>query len=67
LRQAGCEWYELLCKIMHGLNFKRCRVEHVVFYKHKAGDTLFIAADVDDMTIARSSRDAIQRFKEGLS
>jgi Reverse transcriptase (RNA-dependent DNA polymerase) len=67
LRQAGHEWYELLCKIMHGLSFKQCRVEHAVFYKNEAGDMLFVAADVDDMTIAGSSRDAIQRFKEGLS
>ena len=24
LRQAGHEWYEMLCQIMYGLNFKWC-------------------------------------------
>ena len=67
LRQAGHEWYDMLCQIMYGLNFKRCRVEHVVFYKHEAADTIFVATDVDDMTIAGSSKRVICKFKEGLN
>ena len=67
LKQAGREWYEMLCRIMFKLNFKQCRVEHAVFYKYEGDEALLVAADVDDMTITGSTRDTIQRFKEGLS
>ena len=67
LRQAGREWYDMLCQIMYGLNFKHCRVEHAVFYKHEAADTILVATDVDDMTIAGSSKRVICKFKEGLN
>ena len=67
IRQAGHEWYDMLCQIMYGLNFKCCRVEHTVFYKHEVANTILVAADVDDMTIARSSKRVICKFKEGLN
>ena len=66
LKQAGREWYELLCQIMLKLGFRRCRIEHVVFCKYNETDALIVAADVDDMTIAGNSKTAIRRFKEGL-
>ena len=67
LRQAGREWYDMLCQIMYGLNFKCCQVEHVVFYKHEAADMILVAADMDNMTIAGSSKRVICKFKEGLN
>lgn len=67
LKQAGREWYKLLCQIMSKLGLKQCRVEHTVFYKYDGNDILLIAADVDDMTIAGNSKGVIHRFKEGLS
>lgn len=67
LRQAGHEWYELLCQIMLKLSFRWCRVEQAVFCKYNEDNALIVAADVDDMTTAGNSKTAICRFKEGLS
>ena len=48
------------------IGFKRCRVEHAVFYRFDQ-DTTILAVDVDDITIAGNSRRAVQRFKDQLS
>ena len=66
LRQSGREWYEDLMGTLTTIGFKRCRVEHTVFYRFDQ-DATILAVDVDDITIARDSRRAVQRFKDQLS
>ena len=51
LRQSGREWYEDLVGMLTTIGFKRCRVEHAVFYRFDQ-DTTILAVDVDDITIA---------------
>ena len=48
------------------VGFRRCKVEHAVFYRFDQ-DTTILAIDVDDITIAGNSLRAIQRFKSNLS
>ena len=66
LRQLGREWYEDLMGILTTIGFKRCRVEHAVFYRFDQ-DATMLAMDVDDITITRNSCRAVQRFKDQLS
>ena len=66
LRQSGREWYKDLMGMHAKIGFKRCRVEHAVFYRFNQ-DTTILAMDVDDITIARNSHRAVQRFKDQLS
>ena len=32
LRQSGCKWYEDLMSTLTNTGFKRCKVEHTMFY-----------------------------------
>ena len=66
LKQAGCEWYHHFYEVMCKLNFTCCQAEHAVFYKYMDEDVLIVAMDVDDLTMARSSKQAILQFKDGL-
>ena len=52
-----------MCKLC----FTHCQAEHaVVFYKYTDKDSLIVAMDIDDLTMARSSKQAILHFKDGL-
>ena len=66
LRQSGPEWYEDLMSTLTNVGFRRCKVEHAVFYQFDQ-DATILAVDVDDITIAGNSPRAIQRFKSDLS
>ena len=66
LRQSGREWYEDLMGTLTTIGFKRCRVEHAVFYKFDQ-DMTILAMDIDDITIAGNFHRAVQRFKDQLS
>ena len=65
LRQSGHEWYADLMATLTSIGFKRCRVEHAVFYRFYE-DVMILAVDVDDITIAGNSPRAMKRFKEDL-
>ena len=66
LRQSGCEWYEDLMSTLTNVGFRRCKVEHAVFYQFDQ-DATILAVDVDNITIIRNLLRAIQRFKSDLS
>ena len=66
LRQSGCEWYKDLMHTLTSIGFKWCWVEHAVFYSFDE-DATILAVDVDDITIAGNSPQAIARFKGDLS
>ena len=66
LRQSGCEWYEDFMSTLTNVGFKRCKVEHAMFYRFDQ-DTTILAVDVDDITIATNSPRAIKQFKDNLS
>jgi hypothetical protein len=65
LRQSGREWYEDLMHTLTKIGFRRCRVKHAVFLRFHQ-DTIILAVNVDDITIAAISPRAIQRFKQEL-
>ena len=65
LRQSGREWYADSMDTLTSVGFKRCRVEHAVFYRFDE-DVTILAVDVDDITIAGNSPKAVKRFKEDL-
>src|SRR5882724_10731465 len=66
LKQAGCEWYHHFYKVMHKLGFTHCQAEHAVFYKYTDEDTLIMAVDFENLTMARSSKQMILCFKDSL-
>jgi len=49
-----------MCK----LGFMHCQAKHMVLYKYTDEDSLIGAMDIDDLTMARSSKQAILRFKD---
>jgi len=66
IKQAGCEWYHHFYAVMCKLGFTCCQAENVVFYKYMDEDALIVAMDVDNLTMARSLKQAILHFKDGL-
>jgi hypothetical protein len=65
LKQSGREWYETLSESLKSIGFSRCQVEHGVFHRYDC-DATVLAVDVDDITIAANSREAVRRFKQEL-
>jgi len=66
LKQARCEWYHHFYAVLCKLGFTRCQAEHAVFYKYTDEDALIVAMDIDDLIMARSLKQAILHFKDGL-
>jgi Reverse transcriptase (RNA-dependent DNA polymerase) len=66
LKQSGREWYDMFCKIMYQFDFTRCEAEHAVFHRYADHDALIVAVDVNDLTMAGSSKGTIRRFKDEL-
>jgi hypothetical protein len=66
LKQAGHKWYETLAAVFRELGYSRLSVDHSVFYKQDAWDSMIVAVTTDDMAIAGSSTPAVQSFKRGL-
>jgi len=66
LKQAGCEWYHHFYEVMCKLSFTRCQAKHAVFYNYTDEDVLIVAVDVDDLTMAGSSKQVILQFKDRL-
>jgi hypothetical protein len=68
LKQAGRRWYQKLYSIFIALGFKRCSVDHAVFYKIdvRKGEIIITAVHVDDCTIAATCLRLIEELKAGL-
>jgi Reverse transcriptase (RNA-dependent DNA polymerase) len=63
LKQAGRKWYEIVCRTLAELGFKKCEADQAVFYIHAGKDILILAIHVDDCTMTGSSDDLIQNYK----
>ena len=63
LKQAGRKWYEVVCRMLADLGFKKCEADPAIFYIHAGKDILILAIHVDDCTITGSSDDLIQNYK----
>ena len=44
----------------------RCEAEHAVFHKYDDNDTLIVAVNVDDLTMAGNMKNTIHKFKDKL-
>ena len=66
LKQAGREWYHHFYEVMLKLGLTRCQAEHAVFYRYTNEGALIVAVDVDDLTMAGSSKQVILGFKDHL-
>jgi Reverse transcriptase (RNA-dependent DNA polymerase) len=66
LKQSRCKWYKTFSAIMYKFRFTCCETEHAVFYQYTGQDTLIVAVDVDDLTMAGNTKASIQRFKNEL-
>jgi Reverse transcriptase (RNA-dependent DNA polymerase) len=66
LKQSGREWYETFTAVMYKFGFTHCETEHAVLHRYAGQDALIVAVDVDDLTMARSSKELIQRFPNEL-
>ena len=65
LKQSGREWYADLKDTLISMGFAQCHVEHAVFH-HYDQDTVILAVNVDDITIAGDSKRGVKRFKDQL-
>ena len=66
LKQAGRKWYDMLCKVLTDIGFKRSEADPAVFYAHQTNDIAILACHVNDCTITRSSQALIQEYKDKL-
>jgi hypothetical protein len=67
LKQSGRRWYEKLSNIMEKLGFKRCEVDQAVFIHRDGEKIVIIAVHVDDLMIAASGKELMDKVKRELS
>lgn len=66
LKQSGRNWYKLLNDHLEQNNFERNQVDHCVYRKQIESDTIIVIIWVDDLIIAASSVDQLNKFKETM-
>ena len=67
LKQAAKNWYEELANFLIQQNFVRSKNDCCLFGKNEKGKKkLFVPGWVDDLVIAGSSLEAIEKLKETL-
>jgi hypothetical protein len=68
LKQAGQRWYQKLYSIFITLGFKRCSVDHTIFYKIDVckGEIIITAVHIDNCTIAATCLRLIEELKASL-
>lgn len=67
LCQAPRAWNARLDKYLKGLGFERCLHKQVVYTKYRKGNVLIVGVYVDDLLVAGSSKDEINKFKEQMT
>ena len=65
LQQAGCKWYDALCRTLAEIRFKWSNTDPVVFYVHQGSNIIVLACHID-CTITGSSHDLVQSHKDKL-
>lgn len=63
LRQGARNWYDLLCKALADLGFRRTESDHGVFFKEVGNHLIVLAVHVDDCMVTGSSVELIGKFK----
>lgn len=63
LKQAGRRWYEVLCKTLADLGFKKSEADPAVFYIHENISIIILAIHVDNCTITGSNRKILDYYK----
>jgi hypothetical protein len=66
LKQAGRKWYDVLCRTLADLGFKRSEADPAVFYVHQDANIVALACHVDDCTITGSSNHLVQSYKNKI-
>jgi len=67
LKQAPRQWYKKFDGFMHNNDFRRCEMDHCCYIKNVGGSYIILLLYVDDMLIAGSSIDEINRVKQQLA
>jgi hypothetical protein len=63
LKQAGRKWYEIVCRTLANIGFKKSEADPAVFYIHSDTHIIILAIHVDDCTITGSSTALIHHYK----
>jgi hypothetical protein len=67
LKQAGRGWHKEMSSAFEQIGFSKSGVDHSLFVRRSNNEQTSIAVATDDMAIAASSVDAVQRFKHEIS
>jgi hypothetical protein len=67
LKQAGRGWYKEMASAFDQIGFSRSGVDHSLFVRRSATEETSVAVATDDMAIASSTTDSIQRFKTEIA
>lgn len=67
LKQSGREWNFKLDSILKDIGFEQCASEPCVYTMYRGGKMNIVAVYVDDLLIASSSKDEMQRIKDGIA
>lgn len=67
LRQAPRNWFAKLAAALKDYGFQQSRADYSLFTYHSGGVILSVLVYVDDLIIAGSDEDVIERFKRYLS
>ena len=67
LKQAGRGWYREMASAFDQIGFSKSGVDHSLFIRRSATEETAVAVATDDMAIASSTPDSVQRFKSEIS
>lgn len=66
LKQSGRNWYKQLNDHLEQNNFERNKSDHCVYRKQIENDTIIVIIWVDDLIIAASNDELLNRFKDTM-
>ena len=64
---VGKKWYNLLCRSLADIGFKKTKADPAIFYVHSGNDIIILTIQVDDSTITGSSTILQQQYKAHIS
>ena len=67
LKQGAKNWYDVLCRALVELGFKRTEADHGVFFKYIGKDIVILAVHVDDCMVTGSSTTLVNKFKREMN
>jgi len=63
LKQGRKNWYEMLCRALLELGFKKKEADHAVFFKEIVDDIIVLGVHVDNYMITGSSTKNISDYE----